>query len=109
MSQIGFEAKRGDDFTLVGEVKLPSTGFTMRSHARDSTGQKTILTVTRGDELGDKPGYYPITIECPHATTASWPIGILECDIEVTETATGMIVHTEIFSINVKKVITYGA
>lgn len=111
MSQIkiGFDAKKGDSFALVGSVNLPIGEFAFRSHVRDPVkGTKWPLTVTIGDEDPDTAGLFPISLEADPTVTAQWPAGSLISDIEVRDVDTNLVVHTETYSIIVKNVVTKG-
>ena len=100
------EFKRGDTFTLQGQVKdsegtpIDITGWSIRSHIRKGSELVIVLTVTFIDVL---TGVYQLS--ATPEDTSLFPVGQLVCDIEYT-TAAGQVMSTETFEITCTKDIT---
>jgi len=83
MSQI--EVKRGDTFSLVCTYKVDGvttdvTDLTIRSQLRKSNGVLIQeLTVTKLGTVGD------FTLTATATQAESWPLSLLNCDIEISE------------------------
>lgn len=78
-------------------VAFPLTGVTYRAQVRDAQGN---LVATLPMEAG--PGSNQVTVTEP--STASWPIGLLHCDVLFT--IAGQNVISDTFSIRVSQAAT---
>jgi len=99
-----FPAKQGDDFALVGTVKLPAGSWAVAGQAkREGSPTRYDLVVTLGVIVN---GQAVIAVEASKAATATWPAGTLQADLKFTDTATGLVAHTSRFEIDVATVVT---
>jgi hypothetical protein len=88
--------KRGDTFLLTCTTDVPLTGYSIASQVRDKSF-KLIAQLTVNITQTSPTGIY--TLSYP-AGSSSWPVGLLECDVQYTDN-TGFIVSTETFEIDV--------
>ncbi len=93
--------KRGDTFTLTCSTDQPISGYTIASQIRDKA-YNLVSTLTVSVLQSTPTGIY--TLSSP-TSTATWPIGDLECDIQYTN-GSGVIISTETFIINVVRDVT---
>ncbi len=94
--------KRGDTFLLTGTTDVPLTGYTIASQVRDKSF-KLIAQLTVNITQTSPTGIY--TLSYP-AGSSSWPVGLLECDVQYTD-GSGFIVSTETFEIDVLRDVTH--
>lgn len=98
--------KRGDTFTLACTYKQNGvvydvTNLTIRSQVRNSYGALVEeLTVTKADQ-GTNPGVFVLAAAGP----MNWPVDILSCDIQFSDTG-GIVRSTQTFQIPVAEGIT---
>ena len=95
--------KRGDTFAFYADIKdaegspIEISAQNIRCQFRDNS-DKLVSELTTS--ATDTPGKYLFTEE----STGSWPVGILQSDIELT--IDGVITSSETFSISVEKDVT---
>lgn len=97
--------KRGDTFLLEGVVSINSvaqdiTGWTIRAQVRNGAILVEALTVEYTDRSAGK-----FRLRANPVATELWPVKELDCDIEYT-LASGQVVSTETFKVNVKADVT---
>lgn len=103
MSTLKFTHKRGDSFEIQGVVSINGvvqdiTNWIIASEIRKGNDLVARLTVTKVEPTQG-------TFRLSDADTTSWPISMLDCDIQYTQ-PNGQIVSTDTFQISVKKDVT---
>lgn len=94
--------KRGDTFLLTCTTDVPLTGYSIASQVRDKSF-KLIAQLTVNITQTTPDGVYTLTYP---TGTSTWPVGLLECDVQYTNNA-GIIISTETFEINVLRDVTH--
>lgn len=97
--------KRGDTFFIANRLTqdnapIDLTGWTVRSQVRD--GDTLVQSLTYAVAVAADGQY---TLTAPAASTASWPVKTLLCDIEYTSPG-GTVTSTETFQIVVIRDVT---
>lgn len=102
-----YPIKRGDTFTLACTYKQNGvvydvTNFTIRSQVRDSSGALVAeLSVAKADQAAH-PGVFVLSAADP----MDWPIDILSCDIQFSD-SDGVVRSTQTFMIPVVEGVTH--
>ena len=102
MKQIKF--KRGDTFSLTCTYKVNGTAssvanYDIESQIRNKRG--ALISILNATKLGSTGQF---TLAPEDSDTSSWPIDVLQCDIQLSEG--GAIRSTDTFSIVVVEEIT---
>ena len=99
--------KRGDTFTLActykqNGVAVSVADFTIRSQVRDSSGDLVAeLAVSKADQVA-----YPGVFVLAAADPMNWPVDILSCDIQFSDSE-GVVRSTQTFQIPVVEDVTH--
>jgi len=98
--------KRGDTFKMVGYIggaadeKADLTGYAIRSQLRTrSGGLIAALDVTIDLQA------HTFTLSASHQSTATWPVGAAQCDVEITD-AQADVRSTQTFTLSIVEGIT---
>lgn len=103
--------KQGDTLSIAGQAlqdsgaALDLTGSTIRAQVRtrDGTGYGALLTALTTVTVSASGGTF--TLAATATQTASWPVGRLACDLELTDSG-GSVTHSETFDIHVRAAVT---
>ena len=94
--------KRGDSFLFTCTTDAPLTGYSVASQIRDKS-HKLITDLAVSIIQTTPTGAFTLTTP---TGTSSWPVGLLECDIQYTNNA-GFVVSSETFEIDLIRDITH--
>jgi hypothetical protein len=83
-------------------MDAPLTGYSIASQIRDKS-HKLVATLTPAITQTTPTGAFTLTAP---AGTSTWPVGLLECDIQYTNNAS-FVVSTETFEIDLIRDITH--
>jgi len=97
--------KRGDTFKIVGYIgsageKADITGYAIRSQLRTRAGG----LIAALDVTIDLPGR-TFTLGASHQSTATWPVGAAQCDVEITDSRAD-VRSTQTFTLSIIEGIT---
>jgi len=97
--------KRGDTFKMVGYIgsadeKADLTGYAIRSQLRTRSGG---LIADLGVTIDLQARTF--TLGVPHNSTATWPVGAAQCDVEITDSRAD-VRSTQTFTLSIIEGIT---